>query len=233
MRRNRAAFTLIELLVVVAIIVALIAILLPSLSKARENARSVVCLSNVRQIGMTLSVYTTEWGNQLFPVNASLNNSLHWYDMVAGLLTGQKPYYDIMKYAAKRCPAMQCPTDLQMYPKQDVPFTYTMNSRTGAGNFDQGLRMSRVENPSRVVALADAVWDINVLAGTAWQASVWYSSSDLGYYHGSTQMDTAASGSYGEVINGNGLTNGVFLDWHAEPIKLNWFANGRITASPF
>ncbi len=56
----RYAFTLIELLVVVAIIAVLMAILLPALNGARERAKEVACLSNLRQIGVGIRIYADE-----------------------------------------------------------------------------------------------------------------------------------------------------------------------------
>src|SRR5688572_20551118 len=57
MKKSRRAFTLIEILVVVAIIALLISILLPSLSRARKQAKTVVCQSNLHQIGLGLFMY--------------------------------------------------------------------------------------------------------------------------------------------------------------------------------
>lgn len=59
-RRIGKAFTLIELLVVVAIIGLLVSILMPSLAKARELARSAVCKSNLHSIGAGLVLYQTQ-----------------------------------------------------------------------------------------------------------------------------------------------------------------------------
>lgn len=67
MRIRFKAFTLVELLVVISIIALLIAMLLPALSAAKESARAMACLSNLRQMGMAATMYRDEY-QQYFPV---------------------------------------------------------------------------------------------------------------------------------------------------------------------
>src|ERR1051325_8756326 len=67
-RRNATgtAFTLIELLVVIAIIAILAAILFPVFAQAREKARQISCLSNLKQIGLAFLMYVQDY-DETFP----------------------------------------------------------------------------------------------------------------------------------------------------------------------
>ena len=64
---QKKAFTLIELLVVISIIALLLSILLPSLRKAKEQAKRVVCRANLGSLGKAFYLYANEWNSRLPP----------------------------------------------------------------------------------------------------------------------------------------------------------------------
>ncbi len=73
--RHQRAFTLVELLIVLAIIGVLASLLLPGLSSAAERARSTACLSNLRQIGVSLRLYLDE-SQEHFPIMQNRGRNL-------------------------------------------------------------------------------------------------------------------------------------------------------------
>lgn len=85
----RRTFTLIELLVVVAILGLMLAILLPSLSRARQQAKGVVCSSNLRQLSYGWHMYADDNSDVLIPGRYAKEaggtaNPANWYDVGNG-----------------------------------------------------------------------------------------------------------------------------------------------------
>jgi len=98
--RQPTGFTLIELLVVVAIIAVLVALLLPVLGAAREQAKSVVCASNMRELGTYNFLYTEEF-NGSYPTHYPDGLGwLWWLPFLGGWDSGP------LAYKVMQCPSM-------------------------------------------------------------------------------------------------------------------------------
>lgn len=97
---KRRGFTLVELLVVIGIIALLISILLPALKKVKEQANTVKCMANMRQVMQACMMYASEYKNNL-PIPPSVNDTMANVNS-----TNPKPWYhnSLMYYISTKAP---------------------------------------------------------------------------------------------------------------------------------
>jgi prepilin-type N-terminal cleavage/methylation domain-containing protein/prepilin-type processing-associated H-X9-DG protein len=117
--KNRRAFTLVELLVVIAIIALLAALLMPALKTAKDKAKTIGCISNLRQIGIASVSYTGDNLDCTVPVTLSSNTVTHWAGVLVGRGYAAAPstneYWQPGMFAvAKQASIFKCPAGLEL-----------------------------------------------------------------------------------------------------------------------
>ena len=180
--QKKAGFTLVELLVVISIIALLLSILMPSMGKARKQARKIVCQSNIRQVGQAVELYKIDF-NGHYPAPRFKWEYRWWHHLIPYIGLGS---YDMnnsqdksrwtQNDPAKIPDIIKCPGS----PKES-PYVQQMNSWV-MGNGDIGFakkswigppptttfeykryywRETRLRKPSYYVMLYEGDWYVD------------------------------------------------------------------------
>ncbi len=197
---SRRGFSLIELLVVIAIIAVLAAMLFPVFARAREKARQVACLNNMRQLGLAFGMYNEDY------------HRLPWDDLtVGGAPEGSAPTWTwrLMIYPyVKNHQIFVCPTAPELstfdgtWPDYDQTAGYAINHVHWDNDLGTdaepppGHTMDEVRFPSQVILITDFTGE--------------YAISHFGTQeHGFVRTDDAAT-------RHNDGCNYMFLDGHVK-----------------
>ena len=199
----RRAFTLVELLVVIGIIAVLVALLLPSLSRAREQAKQVACASNLRQVGVAMLLYANANRGQLFPADAggpfsNPPNEQLWFVHVLRVTPPEPPLLnDVAQWTPR---VLLCPSDVE----PALGHSYVLNDHVN----ERGIRYSTRPPNGRTPA------DVILAGEKPLNETDYYLQA---YPDGTTDYKTAVDEHHHGVRRGS---NALYLDLHAGPVVL-------------
>lgn len=171
-------FTLIELLVVIAIIAILAAILFPVFARARENARRASCLSNLKQIGLSMMMYTQDYDEHLTALNLS-NTGVVLPD---GSTHTTELWFQMLYPYMKNIQVLNCPSESTVVWTSGsytglIPYGYNYTAPTWVCSSNCGVNMgtagqagaslAAIEDASGTIMITDSKYYYSLEPSTA------------------------------------------------------------------
>ncbi|OGV40893.1 MAG: hypothetical protein A2X48_23195 [Lentisphaerae bacterium GWF2_49_21] len=189
-RENK--FTLIELLVVIAIIAILAALLLPSLKSAKEEAKKIVCLSQIKQLNLAAQMYLEEGGMHFPPGNngGAYGVGDQWYQasLLGSYFNADLPRY--YKINGVWCPPydsiIRCPSLPVQKGAEEVRSWIALNSSwyfaDTAKAYEYGPSITEFKSPEKVVVFEDCPYAaFSYICNYATVGGAWIEGSTTSY----------------------------------------------------
>jgi prepilin-type processing-associated H-X9-DG protein/prepilin-type N-terminal cleavage/methylation domain-containing protein len=203
--RNPPAFTLVELLVVIGIIAILIGLLLPTITSAREQSKSVQCLSNLRQFAVSASNYAVLNGGS-YPLAYYKTDS--WdYSLVNGKLVPGLLWMGRTDVRVQQCPSFDGKGNIPLatYTGYNYNTSYIGGEQVGA-SVRPPAKLNQVRRPAETALFGDAEYSGGA---NRYMRSPFFAPGEppVARYAGT------------QSFRHRGRTNAAFCDGHADSLK--------------